>query len=206
MESEGEHLGSASHASPPAVVLGDLTLIRPLAWAGVRVVLVTSNPDDVAIRSRHVDRHHVVPGYNEPERPRTAAALLRLGERLADDSGCRVPLFYGQDAQLALLYHHREALEPYFLFLLNDRELAWALFDKERFSRLCESRGVLVPRTRAADGGHAESLRALRPPLLVKPRVKADWKGIQNTLFDGKGKARIFESVQDLLGHPGFPQ
>src|SRR6188474_2813924 len=39
----------------PAVVLGDLTLVRPVGWAGIPVVAVSPQPDDVAFRSRYVD-------------------------------------------------------------------------------------------------------------------------------------------------------
>ena len=43
--------------------------------------------------------------------------------------GARVPLFYGSDDQLEMLYRHRERLEEHFKLLLNGERLAWALHD-----------------------------------------------------------------------------
>jgi D-aspartate ligase len=194
----------------PAVVLGDLTLVRPVGWAGIPVVAVSPQEDDVAFRSRYVDGWCVVPGYLPPHDRATVRRLDQLGaalQLLAD--GVRIPLIYGSDAQLELLYRHREALERRFLFLLNQEDLGWALNDKGHFLALCQKAGVPVPRTfipgftRGA-GGAAGDLDALSPPLVVKPRTKSDWKDIQQALFQSKAKARVFPDASSLRAHPGF--
>jgi predicted ATP-grasp superfamily ATP-dependent carboligase len=190
----------------PAVVLGDLTLVRPLAWAGVPVVAVTTDPEEPALRSRHVLRSLVVPGFVGDAQASAAARLRALGEALVAETGGPVPLFYGQDKQLELLYRYRRELEPHFLFLLNDEALAWSLLDKERFAGLCAQVGVRVPRTVAPAPGPegVAAIRDLRPPLLVKPRAKVDWKGLQRALFGGTAKARVFRTTEALLDHPAF--
>jgi len=198
----------------PAVVLGDLTLVRPVGWAGIPVVAVSPQPDDVAFRSRYVDGWCVVPGYLPPHDEATVRLLEQLGAALQDlTGGTRIPLIYGSDAQLELLYHHRAALERRFLFLLNDEDLGWALNDKGQFLALCQRAGVPVPRTFIPafeyqgddrSRGAAGDLDALTPPLVVKPRTKSDWKDIQKALFQSKAKARVFPDARSLLGHSGF--
>lgn len=194
----------------PAVVLGDLTLVRPLGWAGVPVVAVSPQAGDVVFRSRYVDGSCVVPGYLPPQDEPTVEILERLGAGLqALAGGDRIPLIYGSDAQLEMLYRHRERLERRFLFLLNEPELGWALNDKGRFFALCRDAGLPVPATvLPADGqgeNSAQALDRLRPPLVVKPRTKSDWKDIQQALFQSKAKARVFPSAGTLRAHPGFP-
>jgi D-aspartate ligase len=182
----------------PAVVLGDLSLVRPLVWAGVRVVVGTDDADDLCLRSRHVHEHFLLPGYGAAARVQTAARLRDEGARLADQQGRRVPLFYGNDAQLALLYEQRELLEPVFAFVLSDREVGRAMLDKLGFATLCEQRQVRAPRTRTLDD--EAGVRSLRPPLLIKPRDKTDWHDLRAALFDGRGKARVFRDADELLG------
>jgi predicted ATP-grasp superfamily ATP-dependent carboligase len=184
----------------PAVSLGDLTLVRPLAMSGIDVVAVTTDPRDVVLRSRHVRAGQVVAGYSADRHLRTLNGLRELGSRL----GGRAPLIYGTDAQLEFIYRHRDALEKSFRFVLNDDETAWALFDKERFARLCVERGVATPATVAPDGDAHLEIARLRGPLVVKPRRKSAWHQIQAAVFEGAAKARIFADHRTLLAHRGF--
>src|SRR4051794_11964516 len=108
---------------PPAVVLGDLDLVRPLAMRRIPVVLATSDPDDIALRSRHLAGHAILRGAEgTAER---AESLIALGARLSGELGARLPLFYGSDQDLGLLYRYRPELSRYYLFLINDEALAW---------------------------------------------------------------------------------
>ena len=190
----------------PAVVAGDLTLVRPLGWHGIPIVAVVADPRDVTLRSRYVSGSCLVPGFLPHHQEASLRVLVELGQRLLRTLSRRVPLIYGTDGQLELLYRHRAALEPYFLFVLNDDTLGWALHDKGRFLRLCQDTGVRVPPTvlPSSSAGSDEAIRALRPPLLVKPRQKSDWKEIQRLLFECKAKARVFAAADELLAHPGF--
>ncbi|HEU4407992.1 MAG TPA: hypothetical protein VFS43_22210 [Polyangiaceae bacterium] len=189
---------------PPALVLGDLTLVRPHGMAGIPVVVGTTDPDDVTLRSRYVSGHVVLPGFEGAGLERSAVALLEVGARLADASGGRVPLVYGTDRHLELLYRYRRELARYYLFLLNDDELGWALHDKARFAALCEARGVLAPKTVEPGAEPARALAGLAGPVVVKPRCKASWAVLKAELFGGAGKARAFASPEELLAHPGF--
>src|SRR5439155_27213452 len=47
-----------------------------------------------------------------------------------------------------------------------------------------------------------DAIAKLRPPLVIKPRGKVNWKHLQRDLFDGRGKAKTFHSAAELLSHP----
>jgi predicted ATP-grasp superfamily ATP-dependent carboligase len=189
---------------PPAVVLGDLSLVRPHGMAGIPVVLATDDPEDPTRWSRHVRHTAVLPGYDDRNRHRSAQVLLDLGARLHDALGLKVPLVYCTDPQLTLVYENRRALAEHFLFTLNDEPLASALHDKERFYPAAEAAGLRVPRTRRAGVEVSRALAELREPLLVKPRSKSDWEALRRSLFQGHGKARVFATRRELLASPAF--
>lgn len=182
------------------MVLGDLTLVRPLGMAGVPSVVVTEDPADATLRSRHVVGRLLVPGWEPPFQDETAAALVTLGARLREASGRRALLVPGSDLQMEVLLDHAAALREHYVLALNAPELAAALHDKRAFAELARAAGLHVPPTRAA----TEDLAGLRPPLLVKPRRKTRWKEIQRELLGGAGKARLFATAGDLARHPAF--
>jgi predicted ATP-grasp superfamily ATP-dependent carboligase len=179
-----------------------MSVIRPLVWSGVPIVVGTDDPNDHCLRSRHVRTHFLLPGYGDRVRERSADVLRRIGERMVGAWKSRIPLFYGSDAQLALLYDHQAALEPFFRFVLTDAAVGRAMLDKLAFASLCERRGVPALRTCQLDGGQEQALSRLRPPLLVKPRLKTDWHRLRDALFDGHGKARVYADAAHLLRDP----
>jgi hypothetical protein len=106
---------------PTAVVLGDLTQVRPLGQESIAVVVGTSDPHDVTLRSRHARAHWHLPAPGPKTAAAKVASLRRLGQLIrAARLGHKVPLFYGTDRQLELLYRHRQKLGEVFLFLIND--------------------------------------------------------------------------------------
>jgi len=146
----------------------------------------------------------VLPGYHGEKRRRSAEVLQEIGERLVRRHGGRVPLIYGQEAQLAMLYEARERLAPYFCFVLNEPAVGRALLDKEEFARLCVRKGVRAPRTCRLDEVSIRELGELHPPLIVKPKLKTDWHRLRDSLFDGRGKARLFDDSRALLAEPAI--
>lgn len=192
---------------PPAVVLGDLTLIRPHGMAGIPVVVVTTNPEDISLHSRYVQGSWVVPGFGSEHSDAAADALVSLGEQLHGQVGCKLPLVYCTDVQLELVYKHRARLSEHYHFTLNEKAVADALGDKELFAELVRDTGLRVPRSWSATHNTEDELRELREPLIAKPKQKTDhWEAIRRDLFDGEGKARIFATRDDLLSNPAFQQ
>lgn len=188
----------------PAVVAGDLTLVRPHGMAGIGTVLVTRDPDDVALRSRYVKGSVIVPGFGARDEEETVRLLLTAGAELHRRFGRKVPFAYGSDEQLEMLYRVGDRLSEHYAFTLNAREIAWAMHDKELFSAVAEAAGIRVPRTRIPDDGPDHGLSDLDGPVLVKPRKKTAWAAIQRSLLGGVGKARVFVSRHELVMHPAF--
>ncbi len=191
----------------PAVVIGDLSLVRPLADEGVPVIVATSSTDGPVYHSRMP--HGCIELADLQSSPRRARdQLLRLGDAIEHDHGRRPLLVYGSDDTLAFLYEHRDALESRFAMSLNDDPLAHALFHKDRFYHLAQRRGVLVPRTLDAaetPGAARTALDDLSPPLVVKPRSKGGRPSWQSDLFADQ-KALVFETREALAGHPVYRQ
>ncbi len=205
-------------APPPAIVLGDLSLVRPLALAGLSTLVVTASDSDPLLRSRDVRFAYVEPALAHGGPEALVDALLALAGRLGLGAGARAPLFYGSDANLEALLKFGDRLAGHYAFLLNEEPLGRALLDKALFAELGAERGLRLPRAldergeRGERGESAESaesaelshaLAQLRPPLLVKPKHKVDWQEMKGTLLGG-GKARLFPSATALLAAPDF--
>lgn len=196
----GDYLAPPGAARVPAVVLGDLTLIRPHGMVGIPVVAVVEDPADVALSSRYVRGSALVPGFGGEDTAASVAVLREVGARLRDAFETRIPLVYGSDKHVEMLLRHGAELSEYYLFTTCAEQVARALHDKEQFYSMAEAKGIRVPRTRRRGGGLAE----LREPLLVKPRRKTSWAEMQRSLFGGAAKARAFPTRRDLLDHPAF--
>ena len=171
----------------PVVLLGGLGVLRPLGRAGIPVIVASLRQRTPAMASRYCSGTlGLPPGVG---RDAVAAALAREGARLADRYGARPPLFYDNDDRLALVQDYREALEPHFSLLLNERSLGEALIDKARFQALAEAKRLPVPRR--IDW---EALGAERGPVLAKPKTRTGWDDspVYRQLCGGKGKARVF--------------
>jgi D-aspartate ligase len=177
--------------------MGGVNLVRCLGLAGIPAIVATPDRAEPALASRHCREAVILPPYERPEA--AAAALEQLGERLAREHGVRVPLLYGSDDALGLIYSHRERLGRVFRLLLNDPDVAEALLEKDRFQAFAESRGLSVPRRLAWD-----ELDAHGGPVVVKPSAKADWHDspLKKRLF-GDSKALIFSSGAEAAAHAG---
>jgi D-aspartate ligase len=182
---------------PPALLLGNVNLVRALGLGGIPAIVASPDPDAPAKASRYAQGSLLLPPLES--RDAVLETLLRAGERLAGSLGGKALLVYGSDDYLGLIQEHHAALAPYFALILNDPEVAHALIDKDRFEAFGRSRGLPVPRTlrwEELDGWYA--------PLLVKPKVKVGFydSAICRRLFGVAGKARVFASGPELSALP----
>lgn len=187
---------------PPVVLLGGINLVRTLGLAGIPAIVVSADPEEPAFASRYCVGRCLIPPLDSGE---TAVnALVTLGDRITTALGRRVPLMYGSDDALELLHAHRERLQRYFLFLLSDREVGTALIAKDAFARFARDRGLPLPRELHWEGHGPDSLHAAGGAVIAKPRVKMDWhaSALCQRLFNGDGKARVFESGAEALADP----
>ena len=187
---------------PPVLLLGSLTLLRPLGEAGIPAIVGSPYRDEPAFVSRYCAGRFLHPPHAVPEA--VAEALLAAGDRLLDHFGRRVPLYYGNDDYLNVIYAHREEFARRFLLLLNDPETGAALIDKDRFEALARARDLPVPRTLAWDGDGRDALERAEGPVLVKPKVKLGWEEspVYLRLIGSQGKARVFENGRAVMEHP----
>ena len=86
--------------------------------------MASPNPNDEVFASRYCIGRCVPPSF---ERADSAVdALVALGDRLSDVYGRRVPLMYGSDDALELIYAHRERMQRHFLLMLNEPDIGKA--------------------------------------------------------------------------------
>src|SRR5687767_5711376 len=110
---------------PPVVLLGGVNLERTLGLGGIQAIVATSDAGEPALRSRHCTARLMLPPADQHDA--RVEALVAAGGQLAGLYGCRVPLMYGSDDALELVYANRERLSRYFLFLVSDPEVGEAL-------------------------------------------------------------------------------
>ena len=160
----------------PAVVMGNVDLLRPLAMAGIRCVLVAP-PDDPVRHSRMVDG--VIP----------APADWEACDDLLDELtayGLAQPrkpvLFYQYDEHLLLVSRHRERLAEAFRFVIADPTQVEDLVHKERFEPLARRFGLPTPPTTVLTP-HEGSQPPAGPeyPVIVKPDRRSDalWASVE---------------------------
>ena len=180
---------------PPALLLGGVNLVRALGLARIPVIVAASEPFTPAMASRYSIGRCALPPV--AQRDAVVERLLRVGEILSGGLCTRVPLFYGDDDQLGLVQDYRDALSPYFGFVLPDAALSRALHSKQLFQAFAERRGLPVPRRLEWD-----ELADFDAPVLVKPKQKTHWdsSAVHRQLFQGAGKARVFPAGRALLG------
>jgi D-aspartate ligase len=181
---------------PPVLLAAGPVLLRPLGMAGIPAI-VASSEDNPAFASRYCGGRCILPPRNEPDA--LIEALLDTGDRLFRALGRRVPLMYGEDYFLELIYMHRARFEEKFLLLLNDPEVALDLLMKDRFEALARSRDLPAPRSLPWD-----LLSEIEKPVLAKPRSKFSWyhSPLQVQLFSDHSKALIFENGRAAAADP----
>lgn len=185
----------------PVLLLGGINLVRTLGEAGIPAIVASADGEDPARDSRFCKGVYEMPPLDTPA---AVEALVAAGRRLALHFGRRVPLMFGSDDALELVGRHRRRLERYFLFLVNDPEVAVGLIAKDRFQAFGYQRGLPLPRALRFDACGDDAVAAFPGAVLVKPKVKYDWHNtaLCARLFDGDGKARIFASGAEAAAHP----
>jgi D-aspartate ligase len=193
---------SISRARPPVMLMGGLNLVRALGLGGVPVVLATGDRQALSLASRYCCGRLPLPTADGTDA--VLKALMDAGGQLARSWGGRVPLFYSNDDQLALVQQHRHLLEEHYLLLLNDPGVDHALLDKALFEKLARERGLPVPRALRWDGIGGDSLADFAEPVIVKPhmrKLRGEFK-LFDELLSENDKARVFASGGEAMAHP----
>lgn len=186
--------------SPLACVLGGIEVVRPLALAGIRSVVV-AQPGDPARFSRHtVSVIDWIDPWKHPD-----ALLERLLE-FALAQRDQLILFYDGDWELLLVSRERERLAKAFRFVVAAPELVEDLVDKSRFQVLSERLALPVPQAfRLSSGDDVTPAAGLRFPVIVKPltRQHATWRPIVGAKAARVDSLRALESLWTTLAAAG---
>jgi D-aspartate ligase len=174
-----------------ACVLGDIDLVRPLALAGIRSVVV-ARPGDPLRYSRYTDAG--LPWADAwTQRDVLVERLVRFGSAQPSPP----VLFYQGTADLLTVSRNRERLAQAFRFPIADAALVEELTDKAAFQALAERLRLPVPATRRLRP--REDPRGwdvdLRFPLILKPVVRQpeQWSRVA-----AKGKALKVDTRDEL--------
>jgi predicted ATP-grasp superfamily ATP-dependent carboligase len=185
----------------PVVLLGGVNLVRALGLAGIPAIVASPSEHEPAFASRYCAARCLLPPYSQADA--AVDAIVTIGDRLVTMYGRRVPLFYGSDDALKLIYAHRERLERYYLLLLNDEQVAEALLTKDGFQEFARRRGLPVPAALSWDGEGAAAVAAHEGPVIVKPSNKDGWSDslLRKRAF-GRAKALVFPSGAEAASDP----
>jgi predicted ATP-grasp superfamily ATP-dependent carboligase len=153
--------------SPGAIVIGGyvngLGLIRSLAALGVPTAVITTQPYDIAHRSRWVCAHDA--GHGIVDHPEELVDLLE--RRAPDWRGWA--LLPTNDESLAALAQHHERLSSSYRVLAPPWDVARHFLDKGLMLDVARSVGVDIPRCYGPAVEATVALADLRFPVVVKP-------------------------------------
>ncbi|MBI3944496.1 MAG: ATP-grasp domain-containing protein [Armatimonadetes bacterium] len=164
----------------PALVLGDINLIRCLGRVGVPVTMAAADVRGSGARSRYCQR--AVPLPAEGGIQTTLQALMSVPW----PEGATPALFYQSDDDLLLVSRGRNVLARRYRFIVPPEPLVEDLVDKSRFLDLALRLDLPIPRT-----------RVLRPGADVAAQL-AGWE-----VFPAILKQSVHASGWDALLPPG---
>ncbi len=143
-----------------------LSLLRCFADSGIAVTVVDSDAESLTLHSRYASKTQMIACPRlQPEQ--AVADLIALGKQFAT----RPMLTFDNEPMLLLVSRNRQALSPYYRFLLPDNELVEDLTCKLRFASLAERLDLPVPRsmTPAKDTTVEEIALRMGLPCVLKP-------------------------------------
>lgn len=178
---------------PPAVVIGDMDLVRPLGLAGIRSVAAGPTRQEAAWSRYAIGSIRLPELWHSAEQ--AVEALVQYGSTRND----RPTIIYQKDPAVLLLSRHRERLSPHFRLMLPDPETVEDLIDKERFQARSAALDLPVPRAlflKPSTSG-LDATTQLRFPVIVKPTVRDQTESAWRPVSHG-AKALLCASVNDV--------
>ncbi|HEY3494334.1 MAG TPA: ATP-grasp domain-containing protein [Polyangiaceae bacterium] len=178
----------------PAVLLGDLNMLRCFARSKIPTIVANSDPRQPALHSRHAGARKVIAPFDDTER------VLSDLEAIARPYAARPTLFYGNDRQLLTVSRHRERLQRSYRLRLPPPELVEKLVDKSRFGALSRELGLPVPPTLSSSEFETaeDVMDGIAGPWLVKPNVHESWTELRAEEGRGPTKALRASTAVEL--------
>lgn len=159
--------GLSKTSSSQAIVIGGfvngLGLARALFALGRRVIVITTQPFDVAQHSACVSEHYHLPDGDG--RPEQLAGLLK--RHAQEWFGAAV--FPTNDEAIACLARFREELVPWFRLIIPPPESVPYILDKTRMAEAARSVGMALPHSYGPAVDSVVNHSGLNYPVVVKP-------------------------------------
>ncbi len=157
-------------ALPPALVSGEIGLVRSLGEAGIPVYLSSYYDDNIAFYSKYCRKRIK---FSHSTSRDFVDRLVGLGR---NEQGKMV--FFSDDDRAVLTFsRYRDELEPYYYFNLPDHETVETLLDKRKFAVRARQLSLPVPCTVLPES--ADDVRCAMDeigfPCIIKPAHKDDW-------------------------------
>lgn len=151
-----------------AIVLGclhgGLAVTKSLQRIGVEVLVLTADPRESGLKSKHVKQWHVIP------HPRDQEAFIAAILGYAEDWAGAV-IFPTSDYTASSAAQHKERLSKHFIVAVSDWEQTRVFLEKDSTYRLANETGVAHPRF--TQPGSMEELEAeiadMQLPIMIKP-------------------------------------
>ncbi len=154
----------------PALVCGEIGLIRSLGEVGVPVYAGSYYKDHIAYYSKYVKKRlHFESSLSHD----FVKQLVDLGK-----AERRKMVFFSDDDRVILTFsQYRGDLAPYYYFNLPDAEVVDSLLDKRKFALLAEQYDLPAPRSFIPSSSEEVKCAGSKMefPVIVKPAHKDDW-------------------------------
>ncbi len=178
----------------PALVCGEIGLVRSLGEIGIPVYVGSYYDDNIAYFSKYCrQRIHFTHSLSRDFVDR----LIELGK----STGRKMAFFSDDDRAVLTFSQYRHELEPYYYFNLPPVEMVNAILDKGKFAVLAEQYDLPVPRSFKPES--VEELRsnasALGFPCIIKPAQKDDWWNPRFKEIVGSYKKAILCDSMEML-------
>jgi D-aspartate ligase len=155
---------------PPALVCGEIGLVRSLGEAGIPLYVGSYYKDNIALYSRYCRQKLF---FSHSSLRSFVNELRVFGEQTKQKM-----VFFSDDDRAVLSFsRYRDELRDYFYFNLPDHEVVEAILDKRKFGLLADRLQLAVPKTfmpSSADELECIS-RKMEYPCILKPAHKDDW-------------------------------
>lgn len=180
---------------------GALDYLRSFARESINCVVVSTEPDDIASKSRYCKKLVLVQPYEEANDAYNLKVLAELGKQFSE----KPVLIYGEDINMLFISRTRDELQKDYSFLMPPRGLAEKFVNKTDFQQLAEAHDIPVPRTRFAHSFDelVEVSKQISYPAFVKPAFTMNWAfdtpELKEKYRSYKFALRQYHSAEEML-------
>jgi predicted ATP-grasp superfamily ATP-dependent carboligase len=173
--------------------LNALGVVRSLAPENVPITVISAAPAGPAVNSRFAKTCLHAPAYAGEAFLESLSAVPTNGERPV--------LFLTQEASVAFVSTHRDALQSKYRFLLAATDLLADLMDKRRFQERAAALGFDVPRTTFIERPGNVDVIGLTFPVIAKPTVKNEnWERRYQKAYRFETPAELYQFLDRVEG------